>query len=54
MTAYWYLALVIVVFSFGFISGASWAAGKRGEIGNAEAEREETNVPREEAHPVCR
>jgi hypothetical protein len=54
MTAYWYLALVVVVFSFGFISGASWATGKRGGIQIAEGKLEEANVPREEAHPICR
>jgi hypothetical protein len=41
MTAYWYLALVVVVFSFGFISGASWVTGKRGIIRNTETKLEE-------------
>lgn len=54
MTAYWYIALVVAVFSLGFISGAAWAAGTRGEIGNREVKLEETDVSGEEAHPVCR
>ncbi len=53
MTAYWYLALVVMVFCFGFISGASWVAGKRGTIRRGETKLEEANVPGEEAHPFC-